>query len=139
MTGARPSIHSFLETKKSSGGLSRSAVVIVLVAALGLFGTWFVASSCGAANRIRAEKTQEIEPTQGNKHFQPPPVHRPVIPTKTERDEHFQDVLEQLASRQRQESFESIFNSNEWGCASLDHLLSFFRSGNRSAYGTDWR
>lgn len=91
-----------------------------------LLGPWCVASFAvvprawlesvtisGGSTITRAPRTaiDEDKPAV----FQPDPSTSQSRDVPSQRDLHFEGVLENLSSRQRQESFEAIFDQNAWG------------------------
>jgi hypothetical protein len=124
---------------RKTSGFTTSGIAAAIIVSTALVGTWFLASFV-TENRARSAQLDTVtevisapsairrEPLPTVVDCQPAPVQIPVVskaaralpdPTGSTRDEHFKNVLESLASRQRQESFEAIYNSNSWGCASF--------------------
>jgi hypothetical protein len=116
---------------KKTLGVNFSGTVAAILVASALVGTWFLASFV-AETRAR----QTLIDTLPDVRAPPIEIRREPLPTgedhqpapgesstqhdqRSARDVHFEGVLESLASRQRRESFEAIFQSNMWGCASL--------------------
>lgn len=117
-------------------GLAAGALVTA-----GLLGTWFAASfdvTTGTWLEVEGdirESSREsirLKPQPASDSAQEAvsraaparasPVQRP-LDKKSQRDAHFENLLDSLASRQRQEAFDTIFVDNVWGCASSSTVL----------------
>lgn len=111
----------------------RSGAIVGVLVASAILGTWLLATSV-SDNRARVELQRlQPPPLQAAPCDQEQADEKPAHPgtivsadaaraTGSSRDTHFTQVLDQLASRQRQESFEAIFNGNAWGCGTLGTL-----------------
>lgn len=106
----------------------RSGAVAGGVVAFAILGTWLLATTVfdrsGGVPLQRLQPPHEQEATpQAPACEKPIAEHATIVQatptTASSRDEHFTQVLDELASRQRQEAFNAIFNGNEWRCASI--------------------